>query len=119
MCRLLLGVVLLGPGLMETAVDLPKAPAWVDWLLAMFGARAIGYGVGMFVASRDPGRHEAWIVTMIGVQAIDWVATVGYLVTGAVTISQVTTAAFLPVVFIVILARGLLVREAGQPVGNV
>ena len=49
---------------------------------------------------------------MIGIQAVDWIGTIAYLVTGAVTITQVTTAAFLPVVFIVILGRFALSPEA-------
>ncbi len=57
----------------------------------------------MLVASLNPGRHIAWIKAMIGIQAIDWIATMAYLLTGAVTLSQVTTAAFLPLVFIAIL----------------
>lgn len=118
--QVLLGVVLLIPGLMAAAVDLPEAPDWVDWLLAMFGARALGFGAGMFVAARDPGQHGAWIMTMIGVQAIDWIATISYLMTGAVTLSQVTTAAFLPVVFIALLVREFLVRDVHEtePVGS-
>jgi hypothetical protein len=57
----------------------------------------------MFVAARDPQRHTTWIATMIGIQAIDWIGTLYHLLSGSVTISQVTTAAFLPVLFIVVL----------------
>lgn len=48
---------------------------------------------------------------MIGIQAIDWIGTIAYLITGAVTITRVTTAAFLPVVFLVILGRFALSPE--------
>ena len=37
---------------------------------------------------------------------------IGYLITGAVTIGQVTTAAFLPIVFIVVLGRFVLSSDA-------
>jgi hypothetical protein len=60
---------------------------------------------GLFDKWGNPRRHIVWIQAMIGIQAIDWIETIAYLVTGAVTITQVTTAAFLPVVFIVILGR--------------
>ncbi|MEA2000405.1 MAG: hypothetical protein U9N84_00745 [Actinomycetota bacterium] len=71
----------------------------------MFGARALGFAYGMFHAARNPETHLEWIRAMIGIQAIDWIATIGYLVTGAVTMAQVTTAAFLPILFILILSR--------------
>jgi 4-hydroxybenzoate polyprenyltransferase len=88
-----------------TTVGFEDAPSWVNWLFAMLGARALGFAYGMFVAARDPRRHVTWIRAMIGIQAIDWIGTLAYLAAGAVTISQVTTAAFLPVIFIVTLGR--------------
>ncbi len=103
--QLVLGVMFLVPGLFASAVGLEEAPGWVDWLFAMLAARALGFAYGMFLAARNPRRHLAWIRAMIGIQAIDWVATITYLITGAVTFAQVTTAAFLPLVFIVILGR--------------
>ena len=71
-------------------------PGWVDWLFVMMGARFIGYGLGMFVAARDPRRHLAWIDTMIVVQALDWASTLGFLLAGDVTLRNVTSAAVLP-----------------------
>jgi len=103
--QLVLGVVLLVPGLFARLIGLPDAPRWVDWQFAMAGARFLGFGAGMFVAAGDPARHRGWIRAMIGIQAIDWIATIAYLHGGAVTITQVSTAAFLPLVFIVVLAR--------------
>jgi drug/metabolite transporter (DMT)-like permease len=94
----------LAPAALPTLLDLqPAQPSWVNWLLAMTGARFLGYGIGMFAAARDPQRHQAWIATMILVQAIDWIATVVYLVAGVVMLRNVTTAAFLPGVFIAML----------------
>ena len=66
----------------------------------MLAARFIGYATGMFVASRAPHRHLAWINTMIFIQLVDWIATLFYLSTGDLTFRQVSTASFLPVVFI-------------------
>lgn len=110
--QLVLGIVFLVPGLFATTMGLEEAPEWVNWLFAMLGARALGFAYGMFLASRNPQRHIAWIWAMIGIQAIDWIGTIAYLITGAVTITQVSTAAFLPVVFIVILGRFALSPEA-------
>jgi hypothetical protein len=78
----------------------PDAPAWAHWLNAMLAARFLGYAVGMFAASREPHRHVTWINTMIVVQLIDWLATLVYLATGELTFRQVSTASFLPLVFI-------------------
>jgi hypothetical protein len=116
--QLALGVIFLVPGLFASIIGLETAPEWVDWLLAMFGARALGFAYGMFLAARNPGRHVGWIRAMIGIQAIDWVATLSYLAAGAVTLAQVTTAAFLPVAFIVILWRGLSRLEVEAKAGS-
>jgi len=100
----------------------PDAPPWVNWLLVMSGARFLGYGYGMFVAARDPERHQSWITSMIAVQLIDWVATIGYLVAGDVTLHNVSTAAFLPPLFIAALAwwhpRRWTTGNAGQGLGS-
>lgn len=106
--QIVLGAVLLVPGGFSGLMSLEAAPGWVDWILAMFAARAIGFGFGMFLAARNPIENRSWIVAMVGVQAIDWLATIAYLATGTVTLGQVTTAVFLPVVFILILGRYLL-----------
>ncbi|MFC8845345.1 MULTISPECIES: hypothetical protein [unclassified Micromonospora] len=82
----------------------PAAPAWANWLLTMMAARFLGYAVGMFAAARAPQESLAWINTMIAIQVIDWVATIGYLAAGQLSLRHVTTAAFLPVVFVAALA---------------
>ncbi len=78
----------------------PSAPGWVHWFFVMMGARFLGYGVGMLVAARDPLSHQSWINTMIGIQVIDWVATVGYLMAGDLPLGNVASALILPVVFV-------------------
>lgn len=91
---------LVAPSATADAFGLPAAPGWTNWLFAMMAARFLGYGVGMVVAARDPHRHRAWIDTMIAIQVIDWIATVAHLVGGDVTLRQVSTAAFMPLVFV-------------------
>jgi hypothetical protein len=87
------------------AVGLDPVPAWVPWMFAMFGARALGFAYGLVLAFRDPVRHRSWIVAMIGVQAIDWVTTLAFIATGLLTVAQASTALFLPPLFVV----GLLI----------
>ena len=100
--QLVLGILFLAaPGPTAELFGLtPDAPAWVHWLFAMMAARFLGYAYGMFVAARDPLRNTSWITSMVAVQAIDWIATVSFLARGDLTLHQVTTAAFMPVLFI-------------------
>jgi hypothetical protein len=109
-------VFLVIPGPFAAAVALPEAPQWTYWMFAMFSARALGYAVGMVLAIRNPLAHRAWIVTMVGVQAIDWIATLAFIGAGAITVAQASTAAFLPVVFIVLLIATMPRRTTGAPV---
>lgn len=103
--QLALGTMfLVAPGFYSDAVGLEPAPAWAGWMFAMFSARAFGFAVGLVLAIRDPYRHRAWIAVMIGIQAIDWIATLALVATGTLTMTQVSTAGFMPAVFIVLLA---------------
>lgn len=100
--QLLLGAsFLVAPGMTTDLMGLsPAAPSWANWLFAMMAARFLGYAYGMFHAARAPRERVGWIDTMIVIQAIDWIATLAYLAAGSLTLSQVTTAAFAPVLFI-------------------
>lgn len=104
-------VFLVAPSAIIAAFGLEPVPAWAPWIFALFSARAFGFAVGMIVAMRDPRRHAAWIWTMVGVQAIDWMATVAFIASGALTIAQASTAAFMPIVFIVALLLTMPRRE--------
>ena len=57
----------------------------------------------MYLALRNPDQHRDWIVAMIAIQIIDWVATIYFVLQGAVTLPQVSGASFLPIIFIVVL----------------
>jgi hypothetical protein len=58
----------------------------------------------MFVAAReDPAGQLPWLRSMVAIQLIDWGVTITYLLSGAVTLAHVSTAPFLPVVFIALL----------------
>jgi hypothetical protein len=78
----------------------PAAPGWAEWLFVMLGARFLGYGVGMLVAARNPDGNLAWINTMIGIQVVDWLATVGFLLAGDLPARSVASAVVLPMVFV-------------------
>ncbi len=102
--QMILGIVFLfAPGQFASVLGLAAIPAWVPWMFAMFGARALGFAYGMFLAMRQPEEHRAWIGAMIVVQAIDWLATIYFVLQGAVTLPQVSGASFLPIIFIFVL----------------
>jgi hypothetical protein len=106
--QIALGVIFtLSPGMFPAIMGLPAAPAWTDWIFAQFGARALGFAFGMLLALRDTRRYASWIAAMIGVQAIDWIATILAVTAGKVTLAQVSTAALLPILFIAVLGAEL------------
>ena len=104
----ILGIVfLVSPAAFAAAMGLAAAPAWTEWIFAMFGARALGFAFGMVVAQRDIARHRSWLVAMIGVQALDWIGTLWALAQNKVSLGQVATAPFLPILFVIVLAAAL------------
>ena len=105
---------LLAPAAFNGMLGLTVAPAWTAWPFAMLGARFLALGFGMLLVVRDPFANRGWVQAMVAVQALDWVGTMVYLLAGTVTLSQVATASFLPVVFIVGLVAGYP-READRP----
>ncbi|MUT68301.1 hypothetical protein [Paenibacillus sp. NEAU-GSW1] len=94
---------LFAPHAFHASVGLENLPDWAGWPLAMSGARFLLFGFGMIQVFRNPLGNRSWIQAMIGVQLIDWIGTIYYVASGAVTLSQVTTAAYLPILFIVML----------------
>ena len=94
---------LLAPDVTGHMLGLAPAPDWTRWMFGMMAARFLGFGCGMLLAARDPDGSTPWIKAMIGIQAIDWVVTLYYVSSGAVTLAQVSTASFLPVIFIIVL----------------
>jgi len=102
--QLILGsIFLFAPQQFGAMFNLQQAPEWVYWLFSMMGARFLGFALGMFFAARQPYQNRYWIAVMVAIQAVDWFGTLFYLSTGAVTLSTVTTAAFLPIIFIAVL----------------
>ena len=102
--QIVLGLIfILIPEQFAQVSNLETVPPWVLWVFTMMGARFIGYGIGMFVTARNPAHNILWIDTMILIQIVDWIGTILYLLRGVVTLSQVSTAAFLPVIFVGVL----------------
>ncbi len=91
------------PAKFSAILGLEEAPQWAYWMFSMFGARAFAFAYGMFLARRDPIKHIHWIQAMIAVQVIDWLGTLYYLANGGITLSQVASASYLPLIFIVML----------------
>lgn len=96
---------LLVPAGFDRLLGLGTAPAWTTWPLQMAGARFLALGFGMLLVARRPLAHRGWIQAMVAVQALDWLSTVTNVARGTVTLAQVGTASFLPLLFI----AGLLV----------
>jgi succinate dehydrogenase hydrophobic anchor subunit len=117
--QIALGLIFIAsPGSFPALLGLPAAPAWTNWIFAMLGARALGFAFGMLVALRDLQRHTSWLFAMLVVQAIDWIATIVALHAGTVTLAQVSTASFLPILFIVVLGGELLRPSAPATAGQ-
>lgn len=106
--QFLFGVAFLAaPEQAAHALGLSIAPGWANWLFGMMAALFLGFAYGMAVAACNPDNARSWVTAMVGVQAIDWLVTIKFLSTGAVTLAQVSTASFLPVVFFVVLVIGM------------
>lgn len=100
----ILGVgFLVAPEGMAASLGLPATPDWANWMFGMMAARFLGYGYGMFVAARQPAENLPWLRTMVLIQLVDWGVTIKYLLAGAVSLAQVNTASFLPLVFVALL----------------
>jgi len=84
-------------------MGLSPAPQWAYWMFSMFGARCFAFAYGMFLTACEPIKYIHWIQAMIAVQVIDWLGTLFYLANGGITLSQVASAAILPLVFIILL----------------
>ena len=102
--QLILGIgFLAAPDGMAATLGLAPVTAWANWMFGMMAARFLGYGYGMLTAARDPLASLPWLRSMVVIQLIDWGVTIKYLLGGAVTLAQVNTASFLPLVFVVLL----------------
>jgi hypothetical protein len=94
---------LFAPAPFQAALGLTHLPVWTGWPFGMLGARFLALGFGMLLVVRNPTANRGWIQAMIVVQAVDWLVVVIALLRGVVTLAQVATAPYLPIVFIVCL----------------
>ncbi|MFD2671719.1 hypothetical protein ACFSUC_08885 [Marinicrinis sediminis] len=113
--QLILGAgYLLAPHAFHASIGLEGLPEWAAWPMAMNGARFLLFAFGMFMVFRNPTRNKSWIQAMIMVQAIDWISTMIYVFRDVVTLSQVSTASFLPIIFITLLLFTYPARVEGD-----
>lgn len=109
LCFIALVQLSLGLGFLVTpettaqVLGLPAVPGWANWMFGMMGARFLGYAYGMLLAARDPLAARPWIISMLFIQLADWGVTMKFVIQGAVTLAQVSTASFLPLVFVLLI----------------
>lgn len=114
--QIILGLgYLLAPAPFHASLGLHGLPDWAGWPMGMSGARFLAFGFGMILVFRNPATHRSWIQAMIFVQAIDWLVTMYYVFSGAVTLAQVSTASFLPLIFILALAVTFPKKTSEKP----
>lgn len=102
--QLIFGAMLsLAPAQFGATFGFEGAPAWVYWMFAGAGGRSLVFAYGMFLAARQAERYLPWIQGMIGVQPVDWLATLYGINTGAFTLAQAGMAAVLPLIFVALL----------------
>lgn len=98
-------VLLIDPDLLHGILGVDTSlPFWTDYIFLTAGARFIGYGIGMLAARRDPIRHRLWVITMIGIQAVDLFATVASMVNGSLPARHVVLTAAPPVLWVALLS---------------
>lgn len=108
----MLGLVfLIIPNQFANSLGLAIPPVWVLWMFGNLGARFLGFSIGMFVAAKNPSKHRDWILIMIFVQVIDWIYVMWHLIQQSVTLAQVATAPFFPVIFVAILGYYVLKND--------
>ena len=91
------------PAKFSAMLGLSPAPEWAYWMFSMFGARCFAFAYGMWLAMRNPIKNIHWIQAMIVVQIVDWLGTLYYLANGGITLAQVASASYLPLIFIILL----------------
>ena len=91
------------PAKFSAMLGLSPAPQWAYWMFSMFGARCFAFAYGMWLAMRNPIKNIHWIQAMIVVQIVDWLGTLYYLANGGITLAQVASASYLPLIFIILL----------------
>ena len=91
------------PAKFSAMLGLSPAPQWAYWMFSMFGALCFAFAYGMWLAMRNPIKNIHWIQAMIVVQIVDWLGTLYYLANGGITLVQVASASYLPLIFIILL----------------
>ncbi|OUR79066.1 hypothetical protein A9Q83_05655 [Alphaproteobacteria bacterium 46_93_T64] len=75
----------------------------MNYPIAMFAARLLVYGVGMFVIAQEPVENRFWLNGMIAIQVIDLVAGIFYTTTGVVAFESSSVPMFNAALFIALM----------------
>lgn len=75
----------------------------MNYPLAMFAARLLVYGVGMFVIARNISENRFWLNGMIAIQVIDLAAGIFYTAMGIVSFEISMVPMFNAALFIVLM----------------
>lgn len=59
----------------------------IHYPLAMFAARLLVYGAGMFAIAHKPQQNKFWLDGMIGIQLIDLIAGIYYTSQGIISLA--------------------------------
>lgn len=100
-------ILLLMPTQVASLLELEPVPVWAYWLFAMMGARFLGFACGMFFVARQPDEHRFWIAVMVGIQVVDFSATIFYCLMGYIDITLVPVVSVLSLspIFIIVLVK--------------
>lgn len=77
------------------------APGQTSQLFGTMGARCLGFGYGMALAASNPLADLLWVKATTAIQAVDRTVTLCHLTAGAIAVALVTTASFLPAIFVI------------------
>lgn len=83
--------------------NFPEFPQEVRYMLGMWGAVYIAFGVGFVLAARDPARHRTWVQAGVVSYALSLVMTIYYLLRGTIGWDIATVPFIIQIVFLIAL----------------
>lgn len=81
--------------------NFPEFPPEIRYMVGLWGAAHIAFGVGFVLAARDPARHRTWVQAGVVSYALSLVMTVYYLLRGVIDWSQATVPFIIYIVFLI------------------
>jgi len=104
--QIILGILaLFSPAFfIETAMALSAMNPDMGYPLGMLASRLFVFGIGMFIAAKNPIKYILLINGMIGVQIVDLLVGIFYVAMGTVAFSAAAFPMFNATLFIVLLS---------------